>query len=74
MVDQFDPNGKASFLSASVSDKGERHTSGWRRQLRTNVEKQELRRKRPREGGVWGSRRQRKRQKHKGAMERTEKG
>lgn len=24
MADQFDPNGKASFLSASVSDKGER--------------------------------------------------
>ena len=34
MVDQFDPNGKASFLSASVPDNGERHTSGWRRQLR----------------------------------------
>lgn len=38
MADQFDPNGKASFLSASVSDKGERererretYTSGWRR-------------------------------------------
>lgn len=24
MADQFDPNGKASFLSASVSDEGKR--------------------------------------------------
>lgn len=37
MANQFDPNGKASFLSASVSDKGERereggtYASGWRR-------------------------------------------
>lgn len=37
MADQFDPNGKASFLSASVSDEGKRKrergtcTSGWRR-------------------------------------------
>lgn len=28
MADQFDPNGKASFLSASVSDEGERKREG----------------------------------------------
>lgn len=37
MADQFDPNGKASFLSASVSDKGERER-GRERDVRERME------------------------------------